>query len=138
MELRYENRLSTADYLMLRQAVGWEALCSAQAEQGLKGSSCVFACYDGEAAVGTARLIWDGGYIAYIADVMIRPEYQGRGIGRHLVQQLISFVRDRMKPGWKVKLVLIAALGKEGFYEKLGFIARPNAQGGPGMEKWLR
>ncbi len=42
-----------------------------------------------------------------------------------------------MKPGYKVKLTLNSAKGKEAFYEKFGFRVRPNEDAGPGMDQWL-
>ena len=42
-----------------------------------------------------------------------------------------------MKPGFKVKLNLNSAKGKEPFYEKLGFKQRPNEDAGAGMDQWL-
>lgn len=136
--LVYKNTLSPEDYNALRKAVGWEPLCPEQARQGLAGSACVISCYDGGTIAASARVIWDGGYISYLADVMVMPEYQGKGIGRHLVEAAIAFMRSQLKEGWKIKMVLIAAKGKEPFYKKLGFTERPNESGGAGMELWLR
>lgn len=42
-----------------------------------------------------------------------------------------------MKPGYKVKLNLNSAKGKEPFYEKFGFKIRPNEECGAGMDQWL-
>ena len=57
---------------------------------------------------------------------MVLPQYQHQGIGN-----------AQRKPGWKIKIVLVAAKGKEGFYQKLGFCSRPNENSGPGMDIWL-
>ena len=42
-----------------------------------------------------------------------------------------------MKPGYKVKMCLMAAKGKEPFYEKFGFSERPNENLGAGMDQWF-
>ena len=42
-----------------------------------------------------------------------------------------------MKPGYIVNLNLNSAKGKEPFYEKLGFVERPNEDAGAGMNQWL-
>lgn len=34
-------------------------------------------------------------------------------------------------------MVLVSAKGKEAFYEKFGFVARPNQDEGAGMQMWL-
>ena len=75
--------------------------------------------------------------IAFLSDVIVVPEYQGQGIGRHLVEAVIQRIKDDMKPGYKVKLNLNSAKGKEPFYEKFGFKIRPNEDCGAGMDQWL-
>jgi GNAT superfamily N-acetyltransferase len=80
----------------------------------------VFA-YDGARLVGAGRAIADGVDCAYLCDVAIHPDYQGRGVGRELMMQL-----RRLTEGHR-KLVLYAAAGKEGFYRRLGFHPLPNA-----------
>lgn len=74
--LQYLEGIEVEDYNRLREEVGWGALPTQQAQIGLEHSSYVVSCRDQEKTVGTARVIWDGGYTAYIADVMISPEYQ--------------------------------------------------------------
>ena len=69
--------------------------------------------------------------------MVVRPEYQGQGIGRKLVESCIAKLKNDMKPGYKVKITLNSAKGKEPFYEKFGFKVRPNDDAGPGMDQWL-
>ena len=92
---------------------------------------------DDEKAIGVARLLWDGGYIAFLSDVIVDSEYRGRGIGRKLVESCIQKLKNDMKPGYKVKMTLNSAKGKESFYEKFGFRVRPNEDAGPGMDQWF-
>ena len=65
--------------------------------------------------MGVGRVLADGRDCSTICDVAVHPEYQGRGIGKHIVQTLI-----RLSRGHK-KIILYANPGKEGFYAKLGF-----------------
>jgi ribosomal protein S18 acetylase RimI-like enzyme len=80
----------------------------------------VFA-YEGERLVGAGRAIADGVDAAYLCDVAIHPDHQGRGLGRELMAQLF-----RLTSGHR-KVILYAAAGKEGFYRRLGFEPLPNA-----------
>ena len=134
--IRYENTLSTEEYAELRRAVDWEPLAPEQARAGLVNSDFIVSCRDGDRAVGCARIFWDKGYIAYLADVMVRPEYRHRGIGRELVGRCIAFVDGCLREGWRIKIVLVAAKGKEDFYRSFGFEARPGETGGAGMQLW--
>ena len=137
MNIVYKECISTEDYNTLREAVGWGKLCDEQAQQGLENSVYVVSCYDNNKIVGTARIIWDGGYISYLADVMVLPKYQGMGIGRHMVEMVITYMKLQLKEGWKIKMVLVSAKDKEAFYEKFGFQERPNKDAGAGMDLWL-
>lgn len=67
----------------------------------------------------------------------VKPEYQGMEIGHRLVELAIGFVKAQLKEGWKIKIVLVAAKGKESFYEKFGFCERPNEKDGAGMDLWV-
>ena len=79
--LTYCNILSPKEYCDLRSAVAWKPIPEDQAQSGLDHSDFVIACRDDDAIVGCARVFWDKGYIAYLADVMVKPDYQRQGIG---------------------------------------------------------
>ena len=73
----------------------------------------------------------------YIADIIVIPEYQGQGLGRVIMEQVMDFIRSQLKPGYKFMVTLASAKGKDTFYEKFGFISRPNDDFGPGMHQWF-
>ena len=64
--------------------------------------------------IGFGRAISDGVFQAAIYDIAVIPEYQSRGIGTIIVKTIM----DRLS---NCNFILYAALGKEGFYQKLGF-----------------
>jgi ribosomal protein S18 acetylase RimI-like enzyme len=72
--------------------------------------------YDGTALVGAGRVLADGLDAAYIADIAVHPDYQGRGLGQAIVRRLVD-----LADGHK-KIILYANPGREGFYRKLGFL----------------
>ncbi len=80
-----------------------------------------FAWVDGK-IVGAARVTSDGVFYATIIDVAVDPAFQRSGIGRKMMQALL-----RRLSGMKVYLTTVP--GKEGFYEKLGFLRQTNAMG---------
>ena len=131
------NKLSAKEYCTLRAAVQWQPIPEEQAESGLQHSDFIAVWRDGETVAGCARVFWDKGYIAYLADVMVHPDYQKQGIGTKLVEECIAFVNRQRKPGWRIKIVLVSAKGKEPFYEKFGFRLRPNETDGAGMQLWV-
>ena len=135
--IQYTDRISAEEYLELRTKVGWMLFPREEAENCIENAYMVISARDDGRAVGVARLLWDGGYVAFLSDVIVDPAYQRQGIGRTLVNAIIQRIRDDMKPGWKVKLNLNSAKGKEPFYKKLGFDERPNENVGAGMDMWL-
>jgi len=70
--------------------------------------------YDAGKLIGFGRAISDGAYQAAVYDCAVAQDYQGRGIGRIIVEKIISRLPC-------CNVILYAAPGREGFYEKLGF-----------------
>ena len=136
MDITITNSISAEEYLGLRQAVGWSVFPLEQAESGLQNSHVI--CFrDKEKAVALGRVIWDHGYSVLISDVIVAPEYQGQGLGRKLMEAIMSYLRSLLKPGYRIMISLMAAENKQGFYKKFGFIERPSELFGPGMHQWI-
>jgi len=77
--------------------------------------------------IGSGRFFTDGAYAVAIWDVMVRPAYQGIGIGTRIMNDLIRKA-EILHP---IKIFLIADIGKEGFYRKFGM----ELTRAPAMEK---
>lgn len=81
-------------------------------------SNSLYKCFvqkDGR-LIGAGRALADGIDCAYLCDVAVHPDFQGRGLGRDIIVKL----RD-LSAGHK-KIILYANPGTEGFYRKLGFL----------------
>lgn len=65
--------------------------------------------------VGAGRVLADGYEVAYLADIALLPDYQGRGIGQEIVKRLLGLA------GHHRKILLYSVPGKEPFYRKFGF-----------------
>jgi ribosomal protein S18 acetylase RimI-like enzyme len=68
-------------------------------------------------AIGMGRAISDGISDAYIQDLAVLPEYRGRGIGRAILRQILTALREH-RIGW---IALIAEGGTRDFYRRFGF-----------------
>ena len=82
-------------------------------------------------------MIGDGMYFL-IADIVVCPEFQKRGIGTNIINMLLKYVEDNTPAGGRSSIQLIAEKGKEPFYEKLGFKLIPHEFCGSGMRKVIR
>lgn len=64
---------------------------------------------------------------------MVIPAYQGKKIGTGIMNKLIEKINEYKKVNPEIRTYLGATKGKESFYEKFGFISRPNEELGAGM-----
>jgi len=67
--------------------------------------------------IGLIRIIGDSTYEYYISEVMVLPEYQGKGIGTKLMKVALDYCK---KDGF-MKIFLTAAKGREKYYRRFGF-----------------
>lgn len=130
--------LDAATFIRLCTAVGWEAPGEKQVAHALTHSLATFLVLDGNRPVAMARLLGDMAMSCYVKDFAVLPEYQGRGVGRRLMNAIEAHIRQNRQDGWHMSLELISAKGKEGFYRKLGFEDRPCDWDGAGMFKMIR
>ena len=79
---------SLEQLLTLYDSVGWSAYtCEPdRLERAVTSSLSVFTAWDGPHLAGLVRAVGDGETILYIQDLLVRPSYQRRGIGRHLLE----------------------------------------------------
>lgn len=75
----------------------------------------VFSAWDGDCLVGMICAMDDGVMNAYVHYLLLRPEYQDRGIGKLLVEK----VKERYKD--YLRIVVVAYNAEIGFYENCGF-----------------
>lgn len=136
MDLQYTDKMTGEEYNELRMSVEWRPITTGQAKRGLEHTTFLVAVRDQDKIVAMGRMLFDFGYTAYLGDVIVRPEYQGYGIGREIVERLIASTMDSAHEGERIMFILGAAKDKEGFYEKLGFHRRPNEFSGDGMSMW--
>ena len=59
-------------------------------ERAIEGSARVVGLYHDGEQVGFARAVSDGVAMAYLADVFVLPEWQGRGLGTELVREVVD------------------------------------------------
>ena len=87
--------------------------------------------------VGMARVVGDGGYVYFICDVIVRPSHQSQGLGRYIIEHVLSWLESQVDEGETIMVNLMSALNKEPFYEKLGSHTRPFSDHGSGMSRWI-
>ena len=137
MNIEYkENVLSADDYLIFIEKMDEDDTTREQAELAVTNQILSLVAVKNGEYIGMARLLGDAAIFWLITDVWVLPEYQGKGIGRELVERVIRYIKENAPKGYHA-LYLMCSKGKEGFYEKLGFLQRPHDWEGAGMEMEL-
>ena len=134
MNIKYIERIPTADeYNELTEAVGWGKREITIVEEALNNTLFSLCVYDDDKLIGYGRIIGDKTIFLYIHDIMVIPSYQGKNIGRGIMQELLKQIDKYKLVNPNIRTYLGASKNREGFYEKFGFVVRPNEDLGAGM-----
>lgn len=122
------SRLSLGWIMNTLLSTGWaESWTHEMVVEAVRNSQVVFGLYihrvpdDGatliaDQQIGFARVITDHVTFAYIADVVIDPEYRGRKLGKFLVAQIVAHPAVAKVP------TLLRTQHAGPLYEKFGFV----------------
>jgi len=117
------NKLTAEEFITLWESVWDGAPTLEQTRLAMEHTLFRVSIFDNEKIVAMARMIGDLGLDYYIKDVVVRPEYQYKGIGRLLMKELLQYINDHGVKGTEIFVELCAMPDKMPFYEKLGFTA---------------
>ena len=76
-----------------------------------------FAAVKNNAVIGTVTSTSYGAQLAWIGMMLVHPEHRRQGIGEALIQQCISFLKERST----ISIMLDATPAGQPLYEKIGF-----------------
>ena len=117
MQYRIQKSTNQIDWdavynLLLETGLGTHS--AALRKKAFENSYSVVFLFDEELLIGVGRAISDGAYDAGIYDVAVLPAYQGKKLGRLIVEELQADLQG-------INIILFARPGKEPFYRKLGY-----------------
>lgn len=116
------------DYMKLRERSGLSPRSEEGAAIGLQNSLFAVSLYVQDELIGMGRVIGDGGCFMQIVDIAVSPDFQGRGLGRMIMQELMNYL-DRKAPP-RTYVSLIADTPADQLYLKFGFqYTQPRSQG---------
>lgn len=117
------NELTAEEFIFLWETVWGDGPSLEQTRLAMEHTLFRVSIYDGNEIVAMARMIGDMGLDYYIKDVVVKPEYQGKGIGRLLINELLKFIKENGVKNTDIFVELCAMPDKISFYEKFGFNA---------------
>jgi GNAT superfamily N-acetyltransferase len=102
------------DYLA-RQSYWARGIPRPTLEKSVRNSLC-FGLFEATRQVGLARVVSDYATIAYLGDVFVLPEYQGRGLAQWLMQCVVAHPDLQNLRRW-----ILVTKDAHGLYRKYGF-----------------
>lgn len=110
---------SAEEYVAMRVLAGLSPKDIKASEIGLRNSIFAVTIRNQSTLIGMGRIIGDGGCFYQIVDIAVDPAYQGQGLGKRIMTELINFLENQVPKGAYVSL--IADLPADKLYEKFGF-----------------
>ncbi len=115
--------LTTFDFdaiLRLYSSVGWTNYTEKPEllKRAYENSLLILGAYVDGQLVGVIRAVGDGFSVVFIQDILVIPEYQRRGIGTRLLQE----VMDRYSSVYQMELMTDNTPKTVSFYQSLGFV----------------
>jgi len=91
-------------------------------ERSIQNSLC-FGVYHSGRQIGFGRVVTDFAVFAYLSDIFVIPEFQGRGIGKILVRSMLEHPQLQ-----GLQVMLLRTRDAHGLYEQFGFRALPRPE----------
>ena len=117
MDYRLNEKISVMILADLRQSVGWNRMERELGNPKLQDFLSI-ACYDNSELIGYISVLSNGVLDAYIQDLMVRPDYQNKGIGTELMNKAIRYIKEK---GIYMISVIYGQEELRCFYERFGF-----------------
>ena len=134
MNIKYEKNALTGETLAyMWNTIGWGNMSLHKAKTAIENTLYSIVAMENDTIVGIGRMIGDKAMVWYIQDLIVLPEYQGKGIGSVIMNNLIEYAKSNSIFNEEFQIGLMAAKEKEAFYQQLGFRSRPNEKEGSGM-----
>ena len=118
MKITIKNNSRDIDWVRvasLYEGVGWGKREPGKLKKAFDSSTILSFILSDNIVIGIGRALTDHEFYATIFDVIVAPEFQGNGIGRMIVE-------DLLKPLQGLRFIhLTSTPGKEEFYKKFDF-----------------
>ncbi|MCG7534337.1 GNAT family N-acetyltransferase [Pseudoalteromonas sp. OOF1S-7] len=125
---------TATEFSVLRESVGWQNPALEQVAASIAASLYWVQCRKGQQLVACGRVVGDGQMYFYIQDIIVHPAYQGCGLGHIVMDNIEQYLSAHCHGG--ATAALLAAQGKEAFYQRYGYALRDGETLGLGMCKF--
>ena len=112
----YQREVTVEEFIEIRKAVDWNIPPKEAVKAGLENTFFSICAERNGELVGYGRVVGDGGLVFYVQDVIVKPTYQGAGIGTEIMKRIMRFPRQSYRKGTTV--CLMSAKRREDFYSQ--------------------
>ena len=116
MIYKYNEIISAKALSDLRESVGWNRMEN-EYKNPLLTSFYHITVYEKNELIGYIDCVSNGVTDAYIQDLIVHPNYQKKGVDTELMNQMITYLKEK-------RIYMISVVYEESlkpFYEKFGF-----------------
>jgi len=98
------------------ESIGWNTYSKEQIKKAIDDSMHIVKVLDDDKIIGFGRVVGDFSIICMLTDICVKPEYQNKGIGLIIVNELKRLIEQNVKIGEKMQIELTLTAGNEKFY----------------------
>lgn len=135
MEYKIIKDIMPFDFCRIRKIMGWKEIGYKQVEKALKNTMYKVSIEVNNTVVGMGRLVGDYSCKGLLSDIIVLPEYQGKGFGKIIVTTLLEMAKENLEIGDKFQVEAAPTAGNRDFYVKCGMKYKPENQ--EGVYVWI-
>ena len=136
MKYTVVNDIVPEDLTNIRKELGWKEISLNQVKKGLENTMCKVSVKVDNVTIALGRLVGDYSCKGVLSDIMVSPNYQGKGFGKIVVTTLLDMVQNTLSEGDLFQIEATPTYGNRDFYIKCGFKYKPENQ--DGVYIWLK
>ncbi|KKA46369.1 GNAT family N-acetyltransferase [Salinivibrio sp. KP-1] len=127
MTIKFEEKLpSPKEFCDMRVKAGLSPKSLKAATIALPNSLYGISIRNGDDLIAMGRVVGDGACNFEVVDVAVDPAYQGRGLGRKIMEYIDSYLSSVALDGSYVSMIADEPV----FYKKLGYkLVSPSSEG---------
>lgn len=118
MDIKYEGP-SAKEYIDLRIKTNMGEKKLLNTEIALENSVFIVSIWEDNKLIGFGRIIGDRGITYVISDIMVDPDYQGKGIGKIIMKEIDDYLEENTDED--AYIILIAKKPADKLYSKFNF-----------------
>ncbi|EGU57742.1 hypothetical protein VINI7043_24107 [Vibrio nigripulchritudo ATCC 27043] len=121
-----EKAPTPEEFVAMRITAGLSAKSLEAARIGLPNSLYAVSIRDESKLIGMGRVVGDGACNFEVVDVAVDPSYQGKGLGKQIMQYIDAYIASVALEGSYVSMIA----DEPEFYQKLGYrLVSPRSHG---------